>query len=157
MKIMTLVYFHSLPSISTPTDCSWNADQADVGFISFFKSLPPKRSDTIRLFDRRDFFFAHGDDAVYIAMQVFRTQSVLKYLGSGGKAAGLPSVTLSNNVAMAFLRDALTALQLRIEIWASEGGKKSGKFRLEKQVCPKLVLLMSLRYLFLFFNEGIPG
>ncbi|EJD05353.1 DNA mismatch repair protein MSH2 [Fomitiporia mediterranea MF3/22] len=111
-------------------------DQADISFISFFSKLPPKRADTIRLFDRRDFFSAHGEDATYIAMQVFRTQSVLKYLGSGGKASGLPSVTLSNNVATAFLRDALTSLQLRIEIWVSEGGKKGAKFRLEKEASP---------------------
>ena len=115
-------------------------EQVDVGFISFFSKLPQKRPDTIRLFDRRDFFSAHGEDAMYIAMHVFRTQSVLKYLGSGGKAGGLPSVTMSNNVATAFLRDALTALQLRIEIWTSEGGKKSAKFKLDKEVfrpiCP---------------------
>ena len=82
---------------------------------------------------------------MYIAMHVFRTQSVLKYLGSGGKAGGLPSVTLSNNVATAFLRDALTALQLRIEIWAPEGGsKKATKFKLEKEV---LSLLYKTRLL----------
>ena len=75
------------------------AEQADVGFISFFHKLPPKRPDTIRLFDRREFYSAHGDDALYIANQVFRTQSILKYLGAGGKSGGgLPSVNLSQNV-----------------------------------------------------------
>ncbi|KAH8110312.1 DNA mismatch repair protein MSH2 [Phellopilus nigrolimitatus] len=113
-------------------------DQADVGFLTFFSRLPSKRADTIRLFDRRDFFSAHGDDAKYIAQDVFRTQSVLKYLGSASKGAGLPSVTLSNNVATAFLRDALTARQLRVEIWAPEPGqgKKTAKFRLEKEASP---------------------
>lgn len=114
-------------------------DQADVGFISFFNRLPPKRPDTIRIFDRKDFYSAHGDDALFVATHVFRTQSVLKYLGSGGKASGgLPSVSMSNNVATAFLRDALTARQLRIEIWAPESGssKKSAKFKLEKEASP---------------------
>ena len=112
------------------------AEQADVGFISFFHKLPPKRPDTIRLFDRREFYSAHGDDALYIANQVFRTQSILKYLGAGGKSGGgLPSVNLSQNVALAFLRDALTGLQLKVEIWAPESGKqKSAKFFLEKEV-----------------------
>ena len=43
---------------------------------------------------------------------------------------------MSNNVATAFLRDALTARQLKIEIWAPEpgSGKKAAKFRLEKEV-----------------------
>ncbi|THH09566.1 hypothetical protein EW145_g1915 [Phellinidium pouzarii] len=112
-------------------------DQADVGFLTFFSRLPPKRADTIRLFDRRDFFSAHGADAQYIAAHVFHTQSVIKHLGSAAKG-GLPSVTLSNNVATAFLRDALTARQLRVEIWAPEPGqgKKTAKFRLEKEASP---------------------
>ncbi|TDL24664.1 DNA mismatch repair protein MSH2 [Rickenella mellea] len=110
---------------------------ADVGFISFFKNLPAKRPDTIRLFDRREFYSVHGPDAQYVATHVFRTNSVLKYLGAGGKA-GLPSVTLSINVAKAFLRDALTAKQMRVEIWAPEPGqgKKTAKFRLEKEASP---------------------
>ncbi|KAI5118904.1 hypothetical protein M0805_002819 [Coniferiporia weirii] len=113
-------------------------DQADVGFLTFFSRLPPKRADTIRLFDRRDFFSAHGADAQYIAAHVFRTQSVLKHLGNTAKGSGLPSVTLSNNVATAFLRDALTARQLRVEIWTPEPGqgKKTAKFRLEKEASP---------------------
>jgi DNA mismatch repair protein MSH2 len=50
---------------------------------------------------------------------------------------GLPSVTFSDNVAMAFLRDALTSKQLRVEIWEPElgQGKKASKFRLDKEVC----------------------
>ena len=43
---------------------------------------------------------------------------------------------MSTNVAKAFLRDALTAKQLKIEIWASESGsgKKGSKFKLDKEV-----------------------
>lgn len=29
---------------------------ADIGFISFFNRLPHKRADTIRLFDRKEFY-----------------------------------------------------------------------------------------------------
>lgn len=123
----------------TKTKC---ADSADVGFISFFNRLPPKRADTVRLFDRREFFSAHGPDAQYIATHVFHTNSVLKQLGSAGKG-GLPSVTLSVNAAKTFLRDALTAKQLKVEIWAPEPGqgKKATKFRLEKEVSLGGVLL----------------
>lgn len=118
------------------------ADQADVGFISFFHRLPPKKEDTIRLFDRQGFYTAHGSDAQLIAANVFRTQSVLKYLGGVGNdgKGGLASLALKPNVATAFLRDALTARQLRIEIWAPETGqgRKANKFRIDKEVmtCP---------------------
>ncbi|KAI0296041.1 hypothetical protein BC826DRAFT_1006925, partial [Russula brevipes] len=33
-------------------------------------------------------------DALYVAQHVYHTKSVLEYLGSGGKMAGLSSVTL---------------------------------------------------------------
>lgn len=56
----------------------------------------------------------------------------------GRKDALLPYVTLSIVVAKNFLREALTAKQLRVEIWAPEGGgggKKNVKFVLTKKVC----------------------
>jgi DNA mismatch repair protein MSH2 len=89
----------------------------------------------------------HGPDAHYVATHVYRTNSVIKYLGTGGKAAGLPSVTLNENMAMTFLRDALTNKQLRVEIWKPEPGqgKKCSKFRLDKEVSPDAALDRSLR------------
>ena len=90
------------------------------------------------MFDRQYFFGAYGQDAYYIATSVFHTQSVIKYLGASGKdgRTGLPSVALNRNAATAFLRDALTAKQLRVEIWVPEPGqgKKANKFKLEKEV-----------------------
>ncbi len=75
----------------------------------------------------------HGPDALYVATHVFRTNSVIKYLGG---RAGLPSVTLSESLAKSFLRDALTSKQLKVEIWAPEAGqgKKATKFVLDKEV-----------------------
>ncbi|KAI0292908.1 DNA mismatch repair protein [Russula brevipes] len=120
-------------------------DSFDPGFISFFNKLPPKSPDTngtIRLFFRKasneDFYSAHGGDALYVAQHVYHTKSVLKYLGSGGKTAGLPSVTLRPTVATSFLREALTSMQLKVEIWVPEAGhgKKVSKFRLDKEASP---------------------
>jgi DNA mismatch repair protein MSH2 len=112
----------------------------DPGFISFFKKLPPKSAETgtVRLFFRQEFYSVYGQDALYVANHVFRTNSVLKYLGLGGKAAGLPTVTLKISVAQSFLRDALTAKQLRVEIWVPEPGqgKKAAKFKLDKEASP---------------------
>ena len=40
------------------------------GFIRFFKSLPAVTDDTIRIFDRGDWYTAHGDNANFIARTV---------------------------------------------------------------------------------------
>ncbi|KAG8759835.1 MutS-like protein [Serendipita sp. 396] len=85
--------------------------------------------------DDQDYYTAHGEDAKYIAQEVYHTSSVIKLLGS--KSAPLPSVTLSITLAKEFLRDALSVKQLRIEIWIPEGGKKSAsKFVLNRQASP---------------------
>ncbi|KAI0058620.1 DNA mismatch repair protein [Artomyces pyxidatus] len=121
------------------------AENLDPGFTSFFGKLPPKSPETtgtIRLFFRHasneDYYSAHGPDALYVAQHVFHTNSVLKYLGSGGKSAGLPSVTLRPTVATSFLREALTVKQLKVEIWVPEAGsgKKVSKFKLDKEASP---------------------
>ncbi|KAG1815227.1 DNA mismatch repair protein [Suillus subaureus] len=113
---------------------------SDPGFVAFFSKLPKKSPETgtIRLFDRTDYYSVHGQDAHYVATHVFRTNSVLKYLGAGGKAGGLPSVTLSHTLAHSLLRDALTSKQLRVEIWvpAPGQGRKASKFVLEKEASP---------------------
>jgi MutS domain I len=76
----------------------------------------------------------HGADAQYVAQNVYKTSTVIKYLGT--KSNPLASVTLSMTVAKTFLREALTTGQLRIEIWKGEGGKKNAsKYSLNKQVC----------------------
>jgi hypothetical protein len=75
---------------------------------------------------------------------------VLKYLGSGGKMAGLPSVTLRPTVATSFLREALTSRQLKVEIWIPEAGhgKKVSKFKLDKEVrLGTFILLFQLKNL----------
>nr|ASF90284.1 hypothetical protein SPAR01119 [Bartheletia paradoxa] len=112
---------------------------AENGFCSAFNKLPEKSEGTIRIFDRGDFYCAYGSDALYVATNVFKTHSVLKYVGpkkasQGGMA--LASVSLSRQVATGFLRDALTSKQLRVEIWSSEGGKKNNVWAIDKQASP---------------------
>ncbi|KAF8962360.1 DNA mismatch repair protein [Flammula alnicola] len=119
-------------------------DHTDPGFISFFAKLPPKSpsTGTLRLFSRTSggdsFYAAYGPDATFVAQNVYHTNSVIKYLGTGGRSAGLPSVILKTSVAHVLLRDALTTKQLRIEIWVPEAGqgKKCAKFQLDKEASP---------------------
>ncbi|KAI0746952.1 DNA mismatch repair protein [Daedaleopsis nitida] len=119
-------------------DAEYEIDNSShPGFCSFFAKLPPKSPEngTIRLFNRAVFYSVHGPDALYVATHLFRTNSVIKYLGG---RSGLPSVTLSESLAKTFLRDALTTRQLKVEIWAPEPGqgKKATKFILDKEASP---------------------
>ncbi|CZT49917.1 probable DNA mismatch repair protein msh-2 [Rhynchosporium secalis] len=90
------------------------------GFIRFFKSLPAKDDETIRVFDRGDWYTAHGEDASFIARTVYKTTSVLRQLGKND-STGLPSVTMTITVYRNFLREALFRLGKRIEVWGSSG------------------------------------
>ena len=42
----------------------------EVGFIRFYRALPDKGMEGIRIFDRGDWYTAHGDDAEFIARTV---------------------------------------------------------------------------------------
>ena len=102
------------------------------GFIRTFRSLPDKSdASTIRIFDRGDWYSAHGDDADFIARYIYKTTAVIKYLGRGDSSLGSVSMTIT--VFRNFLREALLKLSKRIEIYQSDG---KGKFRMAKQASP---------------------
>ncbi|KAI1807454.1 DNA mismatch repair protein msh-2 [Daldinia bambusicola] len=103
------------------------------GFIRFFKSLPSVGEETVRLFDRGDWYTAHGEDANFIARTIYKTTSVVRQLGRND-ASGLPSVTMSVTVFRQFLREALFKLGKRVEIYASSGGRMNWK--VVKQASP---------------------
>ncbi|KAF1816152.1 DNA mismatch repair protein MSH2 [Eremomyces bilateralis CBS 781.70] len=96
----------------------------EVGFIRFFRNLPTTNGDTVRIFDRGEFYTAHGEDAQLIARTVYRTTSVIRQLG---REPGLDSVTLSVTVFRNFLREALFRLGKRVEVWESSGGRMNWK------------------------------
>lgn len=105
----------------------------EVGFIRYFKSLPAVGDDKVRVFDRGDFYTAHGEDANFIARTVYKTTSVVRQLGRND-ASGLPSVTMTVTVFRQFLREALFKLGKRIEIFASPNGRMNWK--VVKQASP---------------------
>jgi len=103
------------------------------GFIRYFKSLPTVDSETIRIFDRGDWYTAHGEDANFIARTVYKTTSVVRQLGRNDDS-GLPSVTMTVTVFRQFLRESLFKLGKRIEIYASPSGRMNWK--IVKQASP---------------------
>ncbi|MCJ1240481.1 MutS-like protein [Varicellaria rhodocarpa] len=103
----------------------------EVGFIKFFRHLPDKDDETIRIFDRGDWYTAHGEDAEFIARTVYKTTSVLRQLGRSD--IGLPSVTMTMTVYRNFLREALFRLGKRVEIWGN-GGRM--QWKITKQASP---------------------
>ncbi|KAK8050287.1 DNA mismatch repair protein msh-2 [Apiospora phragmitis] len=105
----------------------------EVGFIRYFKSLPAVGNETVRIFDRGDWYTAHGEDANFLARTVYKTTSVVRQLGRND-ASGLPSVTMTITVFRQFLREALFKLGKRIEIYASPNGRMNWK--VVKQASP---------------------
>ncbi|KAF9134450.1 MutS-like protein, partial [Mortierella sp. 14UC] len=101
-------------------------NQGEQKYCSFLRSLPDRQENCIRLFERSsgDFYSVHGDDANFIAQHVYKTTSVIKYLG-GDITTGVPSCTLSRTTCETFLRDALLNRQMRVEIWAAEPRKQN--------------------------------
>ncbi|XP_019248205.1 PREDICTED: DNA mismatch repair protein MSH2 isoform X2 [Nicotiana attenuata] len=95
-----------------------DAKQAQ-GFLSFFKTLP-KDPRAVRLFDRRDYYTAHGDDATFIAKTYYHTTTALRQLGNGADA--LSSVSVSRNMFETIARDILLERMDRtLELYEGSG------------------------------------
>ena len=109
--------------------CAKVADE--LGFIKFFRALPVHDDDTVRIFDRGDYYTAHGEDAEFVARTVYKTTSVLRQLGKSDN--GLSSVTMTITVYRNFLREALFRLGKRIEIWENTGRMQ---WKITKQASP---------------------
>lgn len=60
---------------------------SEHAFLNFFFSMPEKPDTTFRIFDRSEYYTVHGKDAAFAAKEVFKTNAVIKQLGSGKLAA----------------------------------------------------------------------
>lgn len=45
-------------------------EEDESGFCKFFRNLEEKNNETVRIFDRGDYYSAHGEDAKFIANTV---------------------------------------------------------------------------------------
>ncbi len=68
-------------------------EAATPGFFAFLATLPPKTDTTVRFFDRGEYYTCYGEDALFVAREIIRTMSVVKYLGplSYGRPPQSPS------------------------------------------------------------------
>lgn len=105
--------------MSSRPELKFSDKNDEAGFLAFHRGLPSKTPSLIRLFERSDYYTAHGEDALFIAQSVYRTTSVVKYLGQNGTR--LASVTLSIAVFQNFIKDALLNKGLKVEIYTCQG------------------------------------
>ncbi|KAF2298793.1 hypothetical protein GH714_027909 [Hevea brasiliensis] len=73
--------------------------------ISLFLQNPTHDPRAVRIFDRRDYYTSHGENATFIAMTYYHTTTALRQLGGG--ADGLSSVSINKNMFETIARDLL--------------------------------------------------
>ena len=107
-------------------------DEADTKFASFFLSLP-STPNTLRFFQRKEknVYTCHGEDAVFVAMNYYKTTSVVKH-----GAKGLKLVSMNRNLYESVVRDVLVETGGKtVEVY-EQTGSTNAPWRLAKTASP---------------------
>lgn len=107
---------------STRPDLKFSDISEERGFYKRFVSLPEKPSSTVRIVDKGDYYTVIGEDAHFVADNVYHTQSVLKDCKVDGVVAKefkgpMKYVTVSPQVASSLLKTCLLDLNYKVEIY----------------------------------------
>ncbi|AET38494.1 mismatch repair ATPase MSH2 Ecym_2796 [Eremothecium cymbalariae DBVPG len=92
------------------------------GFYRRFANLPPKPSQTLRIVDKGEYYTAVGQDAIYVAENIYHTSSVLKDMIADASVSKqikepLKYVTMSPQIISGLLKTCLLEQGFRIEIY----------------------------------------
>ena len=95
-------------------------NKTNGGFIRYYLGLQPA-PDTVRIFDRKEFYTVHGADAEFVARRFFRTTAVLKTQNASG-CAPLAGCVVNAKMLERVLRDLLVeSADKSVEMYAQEG------------------------------------
>lgn len=107
---------------ATRPELKFAAPAEERGFYKKFVSLEEKPSTTIRIVDKGDYYTVVGNDALFVAENVYHTQSILKNCNVDSMTAKefqepTKYVTMSIQVVGSLLKNCLLDLGYKVEIF----------------------------------------
>ncbi|KAK0086849.1 hypothetical protein PV325_002411 [Microctonus aethiopoides] len=93
-----------------------------------------KSNSTIRFFNRGEYYTCHGSDALFVALEVYKTSSVCKQLGV--EPNKLDGVSLNKSRFESLVRDLLLIKQYRVEVYIDTGVGRNRNWTLEYKGSP---------------------
>ncbi|XP_057318906.1 DNA mismatch repair protein Msh2 [Microplitis mediator] len=103
-------------------------------FVRFFKTLPEKSSSTIRFFKRNDYYTCHGEDALFVSNEVFKTTSSCKMIGADPNK--LESVLVNKANFENLIKDLLLVKRYRVEVYEDKGTGRNRCWEVEYKGSP---------------------
>lgn len=103
-------------------------------FWKFYKNLPEKTDNTMRFFNRGEYYTLHEQDALIAAKDIFKTTSVCKKFGKGSNASDY--MCMKRSIFENYVKELLTDKMYRIEVYCNQGTDKSPSWTIEYKGSP---------------------